>query len=274
MGSFRNYRFPFIVGIFLLIALAFFSFRASRGPMTQPAGRWFLEVIGPMQRGVTSLSDWTNSIWRRYFALVQAAEDNERLHKQVARLHQQLVDLEELKQANLRLKELLNFKRTITYPIVAAEVVGNDPTSHFRTVIVDKGASAGVQTLMPVVCAQGVVGRVIWTSPHYAKLLLLIDPNSAVDVLVQRSRARGIVEGQAGGRLNLKYVIHTEEVAVGDRVITSGAAGVFPKGVLVGTVSSVKKEKAGAFQQITVKPAVDFDRVEEVLVILHRRQLD
>lgn len=274
MGFFRHYRFPIIVGLFLLAALAFFSFKAGRAPVAEPAGRWLMELIGPAQRAVTSLGDQLDSIWRRYFALVQAAQENQRLSRQVASLRQQLVDLEELRRANQRLKALLNFKQTLDYPMVAAEVVGSDPSGHFRTVIIDKGTTAGVQTLMPVVCAQGAVGRVIWASPHYAKLLLLIDPNSGVDVLVQRSRARGIVEGQAGGGLNLKYVVHTEEVAPGDRVITSGAAGVFPKGVLVGTVSSVKKEKLGTFQKIEVEPAVDFNRLEEVLVILRRRNLD
>ncbi len=274
MDFFRNYRFPIIVGLFLLAALAFFSFKAGRKAVVEPAGRWLMEVVGPAQRGMDWAGDWMESLWRRYFSLVQAAEENEELKEQVASLRQQLVDLEEMRLANQRLKELLKFKETLDYPMVAAEVVGRDPSGHFRTVMINKGTSDGVKTLMPVVCAQGAVGRIIWASPNHAKLLLLIDPNSGVDVLVQSSRARGVVEGQAGGRLNLKYLIHTEHISPGDRVVTSGAAGVFPKGVLVGTVSSVKKEKIGAFQQVEVEPAVDFGRLEEVLVILHRRQLD
>jgi rod shape-determining protein MreC len=271
---FRNYRFPIIVGLFLLAALSFFSFKAGRKAVVQPAGRWIMEVIGPAQGGVDRAGDWIESLWRRYFSLVQAAEENQELKGKVASLRQQLVDLDEMRLANRRLKDLLSFKDALAYPMAAAEVVGRDPSGHYRTVVINKGTSEGVESLMPVVCAQGVVGRIIWASSNYAKLLLLIDPNSGVDVLVQSSRARGVVEGRAGGRLNLKYLIHTEQIAPGDRVVTSGAAGVFPKGVLVGTISSVKKDKIGAFLQVEVEPAVDFGRLEEVLVILHRRQLD
>ena len=274
MNFFRKYRFPLIVGLFLLGALAYFSFSAGKGIERVPGGRYLLEVVGPGQRGVTAVGDWFNSVWRRYFALVQAAEENERLHRQLAALQQQVVDHDELKLANQRLKKLLNFKESLKYPIAAAEVVGADPSGRFRTVIINKGEADGVEPLMPVVNAQGAVGRVIWASPHYAKLLLLIDANSAVDVLVQRNRVRGIVEGGPGGVLRLKYVIHTDDVMVGDKLITSGAAGVYPKGVLVGTVSTVHKEKDGAFQRVEVSPAVDFGRLEEVLVILHRRRLD
>ncbi len=274
MDFFRKYRFPIIVGLFLLGALAYFSFSAGKGVERVPGGRYLLELAGPVQRGVSEVGLWFNSIWRRYFALVQAAEENERLQKQLASLGQRVVDRDELELANRRLKKLLNFKKTLDYPMAAAEVVGADPSGRFHTVIINKGSGNGVEPLMPVVNASGVVGRVIWASPHYAKLLLLIDANSAVDVLVQRNRARGIVEGSSGGVLRLKYVLHTADVAAGDKLITSGAAGVFPKGVLVGTVSAVHKEKDGAFQRVEVAPAVDFDRLEEVLVILHRRNLD
>lgn len=274
MNFFRKYRFPIIVGLFVLGALAYFSFSAGKGVERIPAGRYLLELTGPVQRGITGVGEWFNSIWRHYFALVQAAEENDRLKKELAALKQRTVDRDELELANQRLKKLLEFKQNLDYPIVAAEVVGTDPSAQFKTVIINKGASHGVLPLMPVVCAQGAVGRVIWSSPHYAKLLLLIDPNSGVDVIVQRSRARGVAEGAPGGELRLKYLIHTEDVRLGDKVITSGAAGVYPKGVLVGTVSAVRQGQDGAFQRVQITPAVDFGRLEEVLVLLRRRQLD
>jgi len=274
VNFFRKYRFPIIVGLFVLGALAYFSFSAGKGVERIPAGRYLLELTGPVQRGITGVGDWFNSVWRHYFALVQASEENDRLKNELAALKQRTVDRDELELANRRLKKLLEFKQNLDYPIVAAEVVGTDPSAQFKTVIINKGASHGVLPLMPVVCAQGAVGRVIWSSPHYAKLLLLIDPNSGVDVIVQRSRARGVAEGAPGGELRLKYLIHTEDVRLGDKVITSGAAGVYPKGVLVGTVSAVRQGQDGAFQRVQITPAVDFGRLEEVLVLLRRRQLD
>ncbi len=274
MNFFRKYRFPFIMGLFVLGALAYFSFSAGKGVDRIPAGRYLLELAGPAQRGINEVGLWFNSVWRHYFALVQAAEENDRLKKELAALKQRTVDRDELELANRRLKKLLEFKKDLEFPMVAAEVVGIDPSAQFKTVIINKGTTAGVQPLMPVVCAQGAVGRIIWASPHYAKLLLLIDPNSGVDVIVQRSRARGVVEGALNGELHLKYVIHSDDVRPGDKVLTSGAAGVYPKGMLVGVVSAVHQEKDGAFKRVEISPAVDFGRLEEVLVLLRQRRLD
>jgi len=259
---------------FLLGGLSLFSVNAGRDMESTWMGRLFLEVIGPAQEAVTTVGETVGEIWDRYFALVRAARQNEELRRQVAVYRQQQTDVEELRLANLRFKKLLGLKETKSFPQVAAQVVGTDPTKQFRTVIIDKGLSDGVQSQMPVINAQGVVGRVIWASRNYAKVLLLVDPNAAMDVLVQRSRARGIVEGAGGDTLRLKYVLHNDDVSAGDRLMATGADGVFPKGTLVGFVRAIKQEGKGVFQQIEVEPAVDFDRLEEVIVILLRRDLD
>ncbi len=274
VSFFRRYRFPLLMTIFLLGGLALFSVNAGRDPESSVTGRLLLEVLGPAQEAVSSLGEGVGSIWSRYFALVQAARQAEDLRKQVASLRQQLTEVEELKQDNIRLRALLGLSSQSEFPQVAAQVVGSDATTYFRTVTIDKGFSQGVQTQMPVVNALGVVGRVIWSSAHYAKVLLLIDPNAAMDVLVQRSRARGIVEGVGRDALRLKYVQHAEDVAAGDRLVATGADGVFPKGMLVGFVRAVRPEGKGVFQSIEVEPAVDFERLEEVVVILHRRNID
>ena len=261
------------MGALLLGGLTLFSLNAERDPEASVTGRLFLEIIGPAQKVVTLAGDAVGEIWDRYFALVHAAKANEELRRQVAYYRQQLTDLEELRLANQRLKSLLGLKERRDHPQVAAQVVGTDPTNHFRTVIIDKGQKDGVQTQMPVLHAQGVVGRVIWSSAHYAKVLLLIDPNAAMEVLVQRSRARGVVEGAGPDTLRLKYLLHHDDVSAGDRLVATGADGVFPKGALVGFVRSVKQEGKGVFQHVEVEPAVDFDRLEEVVVLLQRRDI-
>lgn len=255
----------------LLAAFTIFSVNAGKDPSASLPARLVLEVIGPMQSAVTYAGDSVERIWNNYFALVRAARQNKELTAQVNRMRQELTDLEEERHANRRLRELLGLKQKLSYPLVAAEVVAVDPSSHFRTAIIDKGRKQGVRELMPVVQAQGVVGRIIWASDNYAKVLLLTDPNSAVDILSQRTRARGIMEGAGGNRLRLKYFLRNYELAAGDRLVTSGAAGVFPKGILVGTVRSVHKQAKEVFQQVEVDPSVDFSRLEEALVILHRR---
>ncbi|CAO0822551.1 Cell shape-determining protein MreC [Desulfarculales bacterium] len=274
MGIFRRYRFALIMTAFLLGGLTLFSVNAGRDLEGSWLGRLLLEVIGPAQQAMTAVGESVGEVWGRYFALLRAARQNEDLKRQVAFYRQQQTDVEELKLANQRFKKLLALKETSSLPQVAAQVVGTDPTKQFRTVIIDKGLSEGVQSQMPVINAQGVVGRVIWASRNYAKVLLLVDPNAAMDVLVQRSRARGIVEGAGADTLRLKYVLHNDDVAAGDRLVATGADGIFPKGALAGFVRAIKQDGKGVFQQIEVEPAVDFERLEEVVVILQRRDLD
>lgn len=272
MRFIRRFRFPLLVAAFLLAALSLFSLHAGRSQQGPSMGRYFLELVGPLQQMVTRAGNAVDGLWRRYFLLVHAARQNEELKKEAAALRQQMSHLKETARANQRLRDLLGLKERLAYPVVAAEVVGSDPTFHFRTAIVNKGSAHGVKTQMPVIHPQGVVGKVIWVSPHYAKVLLLTDPNSGVDVIIQRSRARGVLEGAGKNALRLKYVQHNYDVAPGDPVITSGAAGVFPRGLLLGTVQSVKQEGKGVFQTVEVTPSVDFDRLEEVLIVLQRRE--
>jgi rod shape-determining protein MreC len=120
---------------------------------------------------------------------------------------------------------------------------------------------------MAVVTSEGVVGRVIEVSLHTAKVLLITDPNSAMDVIVQRSRTQGIMEGKVEEVCVLKYVQKNEDVQVGDKVITSGLGGIFPKGLVTGTVTKVERKRPGIFQYIEVTPSVDFSRLEEVLIL-------
>lgn len=151
---------------------------------------------------------------------------------------------------------------------MAAQVIARDPTPWFRTVTINKGKADGLRKGMPVVIPEGVVGQVVATTGGYARVLLIIDPNNAVDALVQRSRARGVVSGGPGGACQFKYVLRKEDVRLGDTLVTSGLDRVFPKGFRVGMVSGLFRRHAGIFQEVTISPAVDFDKLEEVLVIL------
>ncbi|MCB2188312.1 MAG: rod shape-determining protein MreC [Deltaproteobacteria bacterium] len=273
MGFFQRFRFPLLVGFILVGALAFFSFSAG-GASGTLAGRYLMEIVGPVQKAVTALGRGADRIWVTYFALVQAARENQQLVKKVDAMRQELADMEEYRLENHRLRNLLGLDVRVKFPVVAAQVVGTDPTGHFRTVIIDRGTAGGVENVMPVIAASGVVGRVVWSSPHYAKVLLLTDPNSGVDVMVQRSRAQGVVEGMGDGRLRLKYVLHSDDVVPGDRLVTSGGAGVFPRGLLVGTVRTVHPQGRRVFLEVEAEPSVDFSRLEEVMVIAHKRRLE
>jgi len=173
----------------------------------------------------------------------------------------------ELLATHERLRSLLQFKKVIDRPVVAAQVIGLDPTGWFRSILIDKGQDDGIRSDMPVVNASGVVGRIVSVSSSYAKVLLIIDQNSAVDCLTQRSRDRAMVKGTSGQVCKMDYMAKSSDAVVGDLVITSGLGGIFPKGLPVGKVSSVKEGDDKLFKDIDVMPFVDFSKLEEVLVI-------
>jgi len=151
--------------------------------------------------------------------------------------------------------------------MIAVEVIGQDPTSWFKSVTINKGERDGVQKGMAVISPEGVVGQILKTAPHYATVLLMTDYNSAIDAVIQRTRAKAIVEGQEENRCQLKYLLRTEEVVVGDVVITSGLGGIFPKGLMVGEIRKVDKKGHGVFQYAELVPSVDLTKLEEVLII-------
>lgn len=273
MSFFRRNRFSLTIIILILSALAFFSYNAGRPGATPGVGRYLVEIIAPAQQVVTTVGDFFEDIWRRYFALVQAAKENEKLTVLVGQMRQELARMEEMRLENKRLRGLLSLEERSPEPLVAAQVVSGDPSGYFQTVMINRGANGGVAASMPVLNSAGVVGRVIWTSPSYAKVLLLTDHNSGVDVLVQRTRARGVVQGSGEDNLRLKYLLHSEDVRVGDKLVTSGSAGVYPKGLLVGYVISTKVTDKGVFLDVEARPAVDFNRLEDVVVILAGRKL-
>jgi rod shape-determining protein MreC len=234
---------------------------------------FLVELTAPIQSIVRDGVGWVEKVWLGYVYLVNLREENRRLKERIEVLEMEKQHHEEMIAANARLTELLNLKETLHDPVVAAQVIGVDPTGWFRAVMVNKGKRDGVRVDMPVLSARGVVGRVVSVSPHYAKVLLIIDQNSAVDILVQRSRDRGMVKGMFTDACRLDYMVSTSDVVVGDLVITSGLGGVFPKGLLVGKVTSVGETPGELFKEVLVKPAVDFSRLEEVLILLREEVL-
>jgi rod shape-determining protein MreC len=120
---------------------------------------------------------------------------------------------------------------------------------------------------MAVISHEGVIGQILKTAPHYSTVLLITDYNSAIDALVQRTRARAIVEGKGENRCQLKYLLRTEEVSAGDIVVTAGSGGNFPKGLMIGEIQKVEKKGLGVFQYAELVPGVDLTKLEEVFVV-------
>jgi rod shape-determining protein MreC len=229
-------------------------------------GRFFLEVMAPLQRGTAALGRAVSGRWHGVVELMHAREDNVVLRQRARRLRAEVDRLAEVELENARLRRLLDFRHTLRGDVITARVIGRDATGGARTLVLDRGESDGVAKGAAVLAPEGTVGHVFLVSRHAARVLLISDHNSGVDALVQRTRARGIVQGTVDAGCVLKYVKRTDDVQEGDTIVTSGLDGIFPKGLPVGRVVAVDKRGPGLFQLAEVTPRVEFERLEEVLV--------
>lgn len=263
----RRNRVILTSGFLLFVALLMVSRGARAGDRSDLLGRVAFEVMRPFQGAAAAGIETVNEFWRRYVALMGMREENDRLRRRLEELERQAVRLTETEQTNRRLNELLGFRSQFDAPTYAAQIIGRDALPWFGTVTIGKGEVDGVNKGMAVVSPFGVVGRVIATSAHAARVLLITDHSSGVDALVQRTRARGIVEGSLDGHCVMKYVKREEDIDIGDRVVTSGLDGIFPKGVLVGEVIHVTRGQRGLLQAAEIRPAAPLDSIEDVVVV-------
>ena len=253
---------------FLFVAsIVVLSLSSSRIP-SHGIGRIALVLVAPVQGVVTDSIRALRNSWHTYFAHISAAQQNVLLKKELREAVARIGRFHEIELANIRLRKLLDFKISLGDQSVAAEVVGKDPSPWYRTIIINKGSGEGLRKGLPVGVPEGVAGQVTDVSAHYAKVMLIIDRNSAVDAFVQRTRARGIIKGESTLSCVFQYALRKDEVKVGDKIVASGLDGVYPKGMPIGEVTGVVKRAAGIFQEVTVTPHVDFEKLEEVLVIL------
>jgi rod shape-determining protein MreC len=262
----RRHRVLLSSGFFLLCSLALLSANARQPGRVDPLGAAFLEVMAPLQRATTAAVGAAGDLWTGYVGLIGVARENRRLHERLRDWELGATRQRELELMNRRLRRLLALQRRLPGQAVAAAVTGRDATVWFQSLTLDKGSAEGLEPGMPVLAPEGIVGVVSTVSPHAARVLLLTDPNSGIDVLVQRTRVRGIVSGLLEKGAVLKYVKRAEDVRVGDRVVASGLDGVFPKGAPVGRVTRVSRKDSGLFLYAEVTPTVDVSRLEEVLV--------
>jgi len=237
-----------------------------------PIERVAVEITAPFQKFFTNTVNATRNMWLKYFDLVNTHKQNLRLKDEIYSLKAENFLYKERLATYQRTDKLLQLAETPEKKMIAAQIIGWDPSGLFKAVIINKGRSSGLTINMPVINADGIVGRLISVSNNYSKVLLLIDQNSAVDCVTQRSRDSGIVKGLSAKTIiyepSMDYVAKTSDIIVGDAVETSGMGGVFPKGIPVGKVIDVKEPADELFMDVKIMPSVDFSKLEEVLVIL------
>jgi rod shape-determining protein MreC len=226
------------------------------------------EVVSPVQEGLASSRKNMSSLWDNYIAIVNTSKENSILKKQISRLESDLSSMEEIRKENLRLKRLLSYTEEQSYHKIMAKVVGWDSANEFKVIRLNKGTRHGIRTMASVVTDQGLVGYVYRASENYADVLTILDQNNRVDIVVERTRTHGIVEGVFNFKCALKYITRNEPIEVGDKLITAGVGGIYPKGVKVGMITDITKENFGMTLSIEVVPSVDFEKLEEVMVMI------
>jgi rod shape-determining protein MreC len=197
-------------------------------------------------------------------------QENRQLREQIEHLQLEQVRLQQDANQAHRLQALLGFKEQFIAKTLAAQVIGSSGSEQSRTIYIDKGSRDGIQQDMAVISADGVVGRVISVFKSTSQILLINDQTSGVGAILEQSRVLGVLQGKPSGGLVIDKIMADEDIKAGDKVVTSGGDLIFPKGLLIGTVSKI--DKGSEFLQVSIKPAAKLDRLEEVLVILKKEE--
>jgi rod shape-determining protein MreC len=262
--EYRHYLATLLLVIVPVIAL-------NAGGKSPAELHWFdraaIAITTPVQ---TAIRWGIETSWdgiQSYLLLLHTQEDNRSLAQENRRLLNEIASYQEVALENQRLRQVVAFNAPLEGQKVVAQVIAQDVSPEFRMIRLNKGTQNGVKPGMAVIALEGVVGRVIRAGRNWSDVLSLLDGSSAIDALLQRNRVRGVVEGQGGHLLSMKYLRRTDDVQEGDVIISSGIGGLFPKGLTIGKVTTVKKKNYGITQTVEVAPSVDFNRLEEVTVI-------
>jgi rod shape-determining protein MreC len=263
----KEYRHYFLAGLIVIVPL--FVLNASD---REPAKLfWFdrvaLRITAPVQKSISWSIDFVWNGFQNYLFLYDARQNNLELSEINRKLMNEIAAFREVALENERLYKLVKFSESIGGEPITARVIAQDILPEFRTIRLNKGSNAGISRGLAVVTHEGIVGRVIRVDTTYSDVLTLLDSSSNIAALVQRNRSRGVIEGYTESLLRLKHIRRTDDIRVGDVVISSGIGGVFPKGLVIGNVIQVQKKNYGITQTVEVFPSVDFSKLEEVMVL-------
>ncbi len=252
------------------LQLVFLDIRGTGGPVI--VGRVVSIVSIPIQSVTTGISGAIKSLWDDYIYLINLKEENKLLKNDIDILKEENNRLREAALASSRLMELLDLKNEALFPTAAARVTGVNTAGWTKTITLNKGYRKGLDRNMAVIGPQGIIGRIEDVKPNSSEVLLITDPRFRIDVVVQRTRLKGIVEGSGNDELNLKYIRQLDDIQAGDTLVSGGLGGIFPKGIIVGTVKEATGKEDKFFKTIKVIPSADLTKIEEVLVVINKVQ--
>jgi len=245
-----------MVGHLLLISTQVSS--RSGGSLLQTA---LASGLAETQRAVWAVVGAGHAVWDGYIGLVGVRADNVRLNDEVAELRVQLQQERAMAQTAEHLRSLVDLRARVAWKTTGADVIGRSVTPDFQSAVIDRGSGSGIRPDMPVIAPAGLVGRVVWTSVNAATVQLIVDKSAAAAVIVEPSRAQGVVLGHGDGTLRLDYLAASAAIQPGNRVVTAGVDGVYQEGIVVGYVERIGRT-------VIVRPAVDFAGLEAVLIVV------
>jgi rod shape-determining protein MreC len=261
-----------VVAAMLLLAVITLRMSAKNPGELSALDRGILRLVSPAQSALSFVARGIAGVAGRYVELTHVRAENQQLQRDNARLRAELLEMRRLAEESGRYQRLLGLRDLTPAETVAARVISIDASPYFRVarVEIDRGDSV-VRRGMPVLTPDGVVGRIGRVAGRTSDIMLLVDPRSAIDVVVQRTGGRGILHGKSGEngyRCSIEYLSRGEPVRVGDKVVTSGLGGAFPRDLAVGRITQVLPGAVGLYQEVEVTPEVDFARLSEVLVVV------
>lgn len=271
-GSSKRLREAAVVAAVLLTAIIALRVSARNPGELSALDRGILRLVSPGQAAMSYVARGITGVAGRYVELKGVRAENETLHRENRQLRTELMEMRRLAEESGRYQRLLGLRDATPAETIAARVIAMDASPYFRVARVDIDRGEGtVRRGMPVLTPEGVVGRINRVAGKSSDVLLLVDPRSALDVVIPRTGGRGILRGKAGEngyRCSIEYLARGEPAKEGDAVVTSGVGGQFPRNMAVGHITRIIPGAVGLYQDVEVTPDVDFARLQDVLVIV------
>lgn len=252
----------FAAAAFVLIA---FTFQFPR--LRSSAGSWIHSLCRPLLESANVVSDQASHVRNQFYSYWNAIDKQNEQEQQIHELESRLIHFEEVLLENNRLKSLLEFRDSLPQKAVGVRIIGYGLKPWKKSILLNKGSSQGIKPMSVLVVPAGLVGRIVDTNLLSSQAILLTDPESRVAAITLTSRAQGIIEGNGGEKLKLRYLNLDDSVQVGEIVITSGLSDVYPQGLRIGRIESVERDSDGLHLSATVRPAVRFSKIEELLCL-------
>lgn len=259
-----------IVLVFLILfSISILTVHFKEGPdgLLHRIQRVGISITAPLQTGTTKIINFFGSNVRSITDIFDLRRENKQLKKEIVKLKRQFVFYKEIESENDRLRKLIGFGERLKYRTLSAQVIGKSPNDWQAAIILDKGYTDGVTRNMPVFTNDGLIGQVVQVASNASQIQLILDQRSGVGVQISSTGETGVLQGQIDGFPKLEFISRNSGVKVGDEVLTSGLGGVFPRGIMVGRITSAQVNEYSLNKQIEVKPAVDFSKLEEALII-------